>query len=72
LSYAKAVERACIKAKVEIWRPNRLRHTMATHVRAQAGLEAAQILLGHSRCDVTQVYAEVNEQKAVEVVKLLG
>ncbi len=31
---------------------------MATEVRARFGLEAAQVLLGHTRADVTQTYAE--------------
>jgi integrase len=40
------------------WNPNQLRHTLATEVRKRFGVEAAQVLLGHSRADVTQVYAE--------------
>ena len=31
------------------WSPNQLRHAAATEVRKQFGLEAAQIILGHSR-----------------------
>lgn len=54
-----------------MWRPNRLRHTAATHVRELFGLEAAQLLLGHTRCDVTQVYAEVNARKLVEIIKTM-
>ena len=69
LSYATAIARACAKAEVRVWRPNRLRHTAATLVRARFGLEAAQLLLGHARCDVTQVYAEANDQKLIEIVK---
>lgn len=37
------------------WHPNQLRHSFATRVRRAHGLEAAQVLLGHSRADVTQV-----------------
>ena len=40
------------------WRPNQLRHAAATKIRQQFGLEAAQVLLGHSKADVTQIYAE--------------
>jgi hypothetical protein len=41
-------------------------------VRKAHGLEAAQVLLGHSRADVTQVYAERNEELAVSVAAKLG
>jgi integrase len=54
------------------WHPNQLRHSYATRVRKVYGLEAAQVLLGHSRADVTQVYAERNEALAVEVSAKIG
>jgi integrase len=54
------------------WAPNQLRHTLATRVRKQHGLEAAQVLLGHSRADVTQIYAERNEALAVAVAAKIG
>jgi integrase len=54
------------------WHPNQLRHTFATKVRKQHGLEAAQVLLGHERADVTQIYAEKNQALAVEVAAKVG
>ena len=62
----------CLKAKVAHWHPNQLRHTYATKVRKAHGLEAAQVLLGHSRADVTQVYAERNEGLAATVAAMIG
>jgi hypothetical protein len=41
-------------------------------VRKQHGLEAAQVLLGHARADVTQVYAERNEQLASAIAAEVG
>jgi hypothetical protein len=35
---------------------HRLRHNFATNVRKRFGLEAAQVVLGHNKADVTQVY----------------
>jgi integrase len=58
--------------KAHRWHPNQLRHTFATRVRKQHGLEAAQVLLGHSRADVTQVYAERNEELAATVAAKIG
>ena len=54
------------------WAPNRLRHTFATEVRKAHGLEAAQVLLGHARADVTQVYAERNLSLAARVACEIG
>lgn len=71
-SYRRAIQRACKKAGVECWTPNRLRHTAATEIRKQFGLEAAQVVLGHSTADVTQVYAERDLQKAAEIMKKVG
>jgi integrase len=71
-SYATAIERACHRAGIPVWRPNQLRHALATRVRREHGLEAAQVVLGHSKADVTQVYAERDLAKAVEVAKKIG
>jgi len=58
--------------KAHRWSANRLRHTFATRIRKQHGLEAAQVLLGHSRADVTQVYAERDEELAASVAAKIG
>lgn len=58
--------------KAHRWTPYQLRHAFATRVRKEHGLEAAQVLLGHSRADVTQVYAERNESLAAEVASKIG
>jgi len=54
------------------WHPHQLRHTYATRVRKEFGLEAAQILLGHSKADVTQVYAERDMNRAAGVAEKIG
>jgi integrase len=71
-SYRRAIHRGCDKAKVGRWAPNRLRHTAATEIRRSFGLEAAQIVLGHSKADVTQVYAERDKLKGIEVARKIG
>jgi integrase len=58
--------------KAHRWHPNQLRHTFATRVRKEHGLEAAQVLLGHAKADVTQVYAERDEQLAATVAVKIG
>lgn len=65
-------------AKLEAWRsahrwsPNRLRHSAATEIRKRFGLEAAQVVLGHSAADVTQVYAERDFALAARVAREVG
>lgn len=54
------------------WAPNQLRHAFGTEVRREHGLEASQVLLGHARADVTQVYAERDVAKAVAVANKVG
>jgi integrase len=54
------------------WSPLRLRHAAGTAIRMIYGLEAAQVVLGHARADVTQVYAERDFKKAREVMREIG
>jgi integrase len=72
VTYARAVSRACDKAKVEKWSPNQLRHTAATEIRSKFGLEGAQIVLGHASADVTQVYAERDEKLGTRIAREIG
>lgn len=71
-SYGKAVAMGCKKAGVAHWTPHQLRHTTATRIRKEHGLEAAQVILGHSRPDVTQIYAERDSARANEIVRKGG
>lgn len=71
-SYSQAVAKAAAKAGLPRWHPNQLRHLFATEVRKAHGLEAAQVLLGHARADVTQVYAEKNLALAIGVAVAIG
>jgi integrase len=57
---------------LEAWSPNQLRHAAGTEIRRRFGLEAAQVALGHSKADVTQVYAERDMTKAVAVMREVG
>lgn len=71
-SYRQAVVRACKRAGVTAWSPLQLRHTAATLIRSQYGLEAAQLFLGHEKADVTQIYAERDASKVRAIVAEIG
>ncbi len=70
--YAHAVAKAALRAGVPHWHPNQLRHLFATEVRKEFGLEAAQVSLGHSSANVTQVYAVRDEALATRVAAKVG
>lgn len=71
-AYRRAIERACIDHGLERWSPNRLRHTRATEVRRSYGLDAASAVLGHSKIETTQVYAERAWELAERVARATG
>jgi integrase len=71
-AYYTAVRRAAKRAGVESWHPNQLRHSFATRVRQEHGLEAAQVALGHARADVTQIYALKNAALAADIAAKVG
>ncbi|MDX2201032.1 MAG: site-specific integrase [Phycisphaerae bacterium] len=71
-SYYYAIKRACKKANVEVWGPNRLRHSTATYLRKRFGIEAARVVLGHRSSAVTEVYAELDRAKAADIMAEVG
>ena len=54
------------------WHPNQLRHSAATDIRREAGLDAARAVLGHRSPRITEVYAEIDLAKAAQVMEKLG
>ena len=87
-SYRWAIHRACERAnpppdglteaeaaewrREHAWSPNQLRHSHATRIRKSHGLGGAQVALGHSKCDVTQVYTERDQQLAARIALEVG
>ncbi|MDB5301126.1 MAG: site-specific tyrosine recombinase XerC [Phycisphaerales bacterium] len=54
------------------WHPHQLRHNAATYIRREFGLEFSKVILGHRSLDMTQRYAEADQEKAQEVVRRIG
>lgn len=71
-AYRRAIARACCKGGVPAWGPNRLRHHRATELRAQAGIELAKTVLGHTKLETTQIYAERDLDAAMELMARIG
>ena len=71
-SYSGAIRRACEKAGISRWTANQLRHNAATYIRREFGLDAARVILGHKSAAITEVYAEMDREKAVAVIGRIG
>jgi len=71
-AYELAIRRACIDAGVKHWSPNQLRHTRATELRRQFGLDTASAVLGHAKIETTQIYAEKNLELAAQAARATG
>lgn len=71
-SYRRAIHRACEKNGIPKWSPNRLRHTASTEIRKRFGIDAARAVDGHGSTSTTEIYAELDLEKAIEVMRQLG
>jgi integrase len=71
-SYRRAIQMACVKAGIPKWHPHQLRHTAATEIRKRFGIEATRIVLGHEDVRATQLYAEEDRNRGVEIMRVIG
>jgi integrase len=58
--------------EIASWHPHQLRHNAATLYRREHGLEVARVLLGHKHAAITEIYAEADQQRAIEVAAKIG
>lgn len=58
--------------KAHRWHPHQLRHSVATELRKEFGIEVARIILGHRSAAITEIYAEVDSVKAQEAMMKVG
>jgi integrase len=49
-----------------------LRHTAATNLRKEFGIEVARVILGHASPAVTEIYAEADREKAIGAMRRIG
>jgi integrase len=86
-SYGRAITRACDATDrwskggriignderlVPRWHPHQLRHNAATLLRRLYGIDAARTVLGHRTIATTEIYAELDQEKAERVMKEIG
>jgi len=71
-SFRRAIHRVCKKHDIEQWSPNRIRHTASTEIRKLFGIDAARAVDGHGSTSTTEIYAELDLEKAVDVMRKVG
>jgi integrase len=71
-TYRQAIDRACDRASVPRFSPNRLRHSAATRLRRELGIDTARTVLGHSDADTTATYAERDLEAARQAMARFG
>ncbi len=71
-SYRRAIQVACQALGVTRWHPHQLRHSAATEIRKRFGLEASRVVLGHDDIRATQIYAEEDRGRGIEVMRQIG
>lgn len=71
-SFRRAIHRACERAGLQPWAPNQLRHTRATEIQRQFGVEAARTVLGHASSETTSIYVERDINLAVRIAQEIG
>lgn len=68
-AYRCAIKYLCRKHGIPHWHPHQLRHTGLTKLRAMTeSHDAYQAVAGHSSLNTTQIYAELDAQKAIELL----
>jgi integrase len=71
-TYRRAIAWGCKAANIPVWHPHQLRHSCATMLRKQFGLDSAAVYLGHARANVTQMYAALDGAQAAEIARKVG
>jgi integrase len=70
--YTKWIQAACKAVGAEPFTANQLRHTAATEIRRHAGIEGAQVILGHENLSTTEIYAEKDREMARGIMEKAG
>ena len=63
---------ACKAAGVPQWSPHRLRHSAATELRKRYGLDTARVILGHACPQITDMYAQLDAEQAIDAIAEIG
>lgn len=71
-TFSNHITAACDELKIPRFSAHWLRHNAASRLREEHGLDVAQVMLGHSSANMTELYAHLNLNKAIEVARDAG
>ena len=71
-AYCRAITRVCDKFEISHWSPHWLRHSCATRIREQLGIENVQSLLGHSTAEMSRHYSAKMDSLAAATAAAVG
>lgn len=71
-AYGRAIADAQVAHGLPRWHPHQLRHAHATEARRLHGLDAVQVVLGHSSRQMSERYAEPDLELALRVAAAIG
>lgn len=54
------------------WTPYQIRHAFGTRLRAQAGIDVLQVLMGHRHRSTTEIYAQPDATAAIDAIYRFG
>jgi integrase len=57
---------------VQQWNPNQLRHMVATRIRKTFGIEDTAVHMGHKNIPTTEIYADKDMQRAMQIAREVG
>ena len=71
-SYGRSIRGSCVKAGIEPWAPNQLRHAFATQITRNMSIEHASQAMGHADTRITKTYLDEDRAKANEAARMHG
>lgn len=71
-TFSANIKAACERLKIPVWTAHWLRHNVLTEVRAAEGLDAAQVVAGHSDARTTQHYAAPDTSRIEAIARKRG
>lgn len=71
-SFSNNIKASCERLGLPRFTGHWLRHNAATEIRKESGLDGAQVMLGHSKAETTEIYAHVERTKVIEIARKRG
>ena len=71
MAYTRAISRINDRLGIH-WTPAQIRHSFATRLRAEAGLDAVQVALSHTSTRMSEWYGRPDDAAALQIIRQIG